>query len=65
MKFKEVRDFIFDTCCVIVGTTEELVQVHKETKYDDYEIEGIRSRFQEYHGITVSTWIEVVLKEPN
>ena len=59
MKFKELKEFIYSNCRVIIGLEKHWVQTHEETLFDDYEVIGIRSRAPK-----TNSYIEVNLKEP-
>ena len=62
MKFKDLRNYIFSECRVILDSATVKVETHYPTKFDDFEVEGIRSRDVIINGYTAGSYIEVLLK---
>jgi len=44
MKFGELRNLIYQDCLVVYKDRNDYVLTHQPTKYDDYEVIGIRSK---------------------
>ena len=64
MKFKDIKNLIYDDLILIIGTKEiKDVSIEKlENKYDNYEVIGIRSKLVDpYEPIS---YVMISLKEP-